>query len=272
MKGIINLGNTCYFNSALQCLLQVPPLSNLLILKRYVGECAFTSEYQNLVKIAWIDKSNILYNPSHLLSVFREKYPAFNNSQPHDAQECLMCILDLLERAIGTIVKQIFYGEIIQETVCKSGKSTRVEDFTVHMLTPDATETEIEKILHKTQKWSALDDYRDNGGRVWSVAATRHVFWSLPKILILSFPLRQKVTLKEEIDLANFVHPESKIPNTHYELFAMSKHFGRGQNNGHYSAFTKHKGQWYLKDDDIVKPVDGCPLSEHHYLVFYKLK
>ena len=271
MKGFINLGNTCYFNSALQCLLQTPPLSNLLILKRYTGDCAFTNEYQNLVKNVWLDKSNVLYNPSHLLSVFRDRYPQFRNNNPHDAQECLLCMLDILEKAIGKIVKQIFYGETIQETVCKSGKTKQLTDFTIYMLATDQSDPNLEAIIHKTQKWSALEDYQDKDGRVWSVAATRYMFWKLPKILIFSFPLRQKVALKEEIHLENFVHPDAEKDKTVYELFAMSKHTGNAH-GGHYTAFTKHKGQWYLKDDDIIKPIDGCPVVDHHYLVFYKPK
>ena len=272
MKGFINVGNTCYFNSALQCVLQVPPLSNLLIFKNYQGNCAFTLEYQNLVRFYWQDKTTLLYNPSKLLSIFRQKYKQFDNSQQHDSQESFFCILEILEKSLGDVVKQIFYGETIQETVCKTGKTTRREPFTVNMLTIDQHDIDLENMIRKTQKWTGVENYEDSAGKVWSLAATRTMFWQAPRILMFSFPLRQKVILKDELSLKNFLHPDSKItfePN--YELFAMCHHHGN-PNGGHYTAYTKHKGQWFLKDDDVVKAIDDCPLTAHHYLVFYKLK
>ena len=272
MKGLINVGNTCYFNSALQCILQVPPMSNLLIFKVYNGECDFTREYQNLVKFYWFDKTNLLYNPTKLLSIFKQKYKQFDNNHQHDSQECFFYILEILEKSLGEVVKQIFYGETIQETVCRSEKTSRREPFTVSMLTIQQNDIDLENMIHKTQKWTGVSDYEDNAGKVWSIAATRSVFWKAPRILIFSFPLRQKVILKDELNLKNFLHPES-INNfePNYELFAMCHHNGNSH-GGHYTAYTKHKGQWYLKDDDVVKAIDDCPLTAHHYLVFYKLK
>ena len=53
MKGIRNKGNTCYFNTALQCLLYIPALSNYMIRKPYAGECTFTRAYSDLIKVYW---------------------------------------------------------------------------------------------------------------------------------------------------------------------------------------------------------------------------
>ena len=53
MKGFDNLKNTCYFNTSLQCLLQIPILSNHFLKNEYNGNCEFTDLYSKLVNIYW---------------------------------------------------------------------------------------------------------------------------------------------------------------------------------------------------------------------------
>ena len=57
-KGLANLGNTCYMNSALQCLIHVPDLSNHLLKHGYDGPCELTREYAKLLKELWRDKTS----------------------------------------------------------------------------------------------------------------------------------------------------------------------------------------------------------------------
>ena len=120
MKGLTNLGNTCYFNCALQCLLQTPVLSNHFIKHSYHGECEFTREYGSFVKKYWTDKETKMENPKKLLGLFRGKFKQFDNSQEHDAQESLMCILDMIENAIPC-VKDMFYGTLTKEVIYPNG-------------------------------------------------------------------------------------------------------------------------------------------------------
>jgi len=68
MKGLPNYGNTCYFNSALQCLLQIPQLSNYMILNTFQCEQEFTIEYQKIVKTFWLTPTtslNVIKNTIH---------------------------------------------------------------------------------------------------------------------------------------------------------------------------------------------------------------
>ena len=53
MKGIYNEGNTCYFASALQCLMQTPCLTNYILKNPYGGPREITKEYVNLVTLNW---------------------------------------------------------------------------------------------------------------------------------------------------------------------------------------------------------------------------
>jgi len=41
------------------------------------------------------------------------------------------------------------------------------------------------------------------------------------------------------------------------------------QAGGHYGSFGKHKGKWYLKDDESVREVEFPYNGECHYLAIY---
>ena len=57
---------------------------------------------------------------------------------------------------------------------------------------------------------------------------------------------------------------------TLYELFAISVHIGT-LNMGHYIAFTKREGTWYLfNDEDYQKTTETDALNQEAYLLFYK--
>lgn len=58
--------------------------------------------------------------------------------------------------------------------------------------------------------------------------------------------------------------------DTQYELFAVIVHKG-SLDTGHYIAYTKRNGKWYMFNDDefeIVKESDA--LSQEAYILFYR--
>ena len=99
MKGLINHGSICYFNSALQCLLQVPQLSNFFILKEYKGDCEFTNEYKRILKECWLEKVQPpVANPMALFKLFKRKFSQFSVHEQGDCQEVIFCILAHLKK------------------------------------------------------------------------------------------------------------------------------------------------------------------------------
>jgi ubiquitin C-terminal hydrolase len=248
MKGIPNFGNTCYFNSALQCLFQIPRLTNYLIPTDYIGPCEFTREYQRLVRIAWTSKIDRYIDTRPILRIFRTRFSQFNNDDQQDAQEALMCMLELLE----PIVKPLFTCKLSQETLCSSGKTIIKDETMVLTLAPKET---LEKSFEEFTKWHTLENYEDNDGKVWNVAVTRTVFETFPDVLIIALTHKQTIQVCEKFNK--------------YKLFASCVHVGN-QNGGHYMAYTKHKGKWYLKDDLQCVESD-FPETSGHCILFYKV-
>ena len=272
MKGLGNLGNTCYFNCALQCLLQVPQLSNFLILKNYKGPCEFTREYQDTVRTVWLNKEKKFEVPAKLLGIFKKKCPQFNNFEQHDSQEAFLCLLDILDKSLS-VIRKVFYGKMVQETICPSGTSRVYEDTPMTIMFPTNETPSLENILKNHQKWSTLENFTDSKGKTHHVSSTRTLFWTAPPILAFTFRMYHSkimIDVPETFDLTPYMHKDGdRSTGTEYVLFTSCKHRGSVR-GGHYVAMTMHKNQWYLKDDDDIQKLEKFPSKDHHYFIMYK--
>ena len=108
MHGFKNIGNTCYFSSAIQCFLHIHDISSHIVQNKYEGDCLFTKIYEELVHVYFSTHQVNVFTLEPLLHEFVKIFPRFKIGEPHDSQDALLCIIDILEKDYP-IIKELVY-------------------------------------------------------------------------------------------------------------------------------------------------------------------
>ncbi len=253
MRGFVNEGTTCYFNTAIQCLFNTPILSNHFLRKPYTGKCMFTTFYQALTQKYWsFDKKPLDLAP--LMLAFQREFPRFKTDEQHDVQEAILCIIDILERA-EPIIKEWVYGKKTQETIWPTGKSLNEEIFSVHLMTYKSDD--IGKMLKESTDWNTLDNFEDTDGKKHNIATTRMMFSKIPPIFMLSFDVKSHIKIIHEIS----------IDNQTYYLSSCAMHVGN-QHDGHYVSFARHKHKWFYMNDEHVSEKTPPDRGSYYFMIY----
>lgn len=244
MRGLYNLGNTCYFNTAVQCLAHVPPLTkHFFSADLDACSCPITVEYQKVVRQLFLKDRTDPVSPSDLIGAFRVRFPDFANASQHDAQEVILHLIDVFEASLGKdLVQEIFNGEDAQETVYPTGMSTVKTPFTTLIL--DVSEPcRLADLLSDREEHTGIEGYTDNTGKTHNVAAVRNRVVRWPRVISFTFAM---------YDYKFPIEIPKEFENK--KLFACVLHQGRRQ-GGHYALLVKRFDKWYIKDDEQVQEV-----------------
>lgn len=260
MHGFINLGNTCYFNSAIQALLHTYPITEYIYNLNYTGKCKFSILYKELIHIYFTTNQSTQFNLKALLDAFITEFPRFRMLEPHDTQDALFCIIDILEKEF-TEIKSILYGEKTQITISPIGKNITHAPFSIQTLSSNESHYKISDLIMDSTKWHTLEDYVDDDGNRHNVATTRTIFKNLPRVMIVSFDKKSRVVLEDTLT----------FNDTHvYELQSCIVHQGV-QWGGHYYSMCKYDKKWYAQDDERVHEV-SMKNTDGYYVLIYILK
>ncbi len=105
-SGLYNLGNTCYLNTAIQCLSAVKVLTAYFLSNKYdddlnpdKSEYELVEEYSSLLKKMW--RANVPIFPGNFKKVLGEIYEPYSERMQQDSGETYCKIIELLHEGVS---------------------------------------------------------------------------------------------------------------------------------------------------------------------------
>jgi ubiquitin C-terminal hydrolase len=302
MRGLTNLGNTCYQNAALQCLLYAPPLANYLTSDLPERDLVAGASAARDTAIAFADLARTywttpLADPPRPLDTRRmwtalcDLHPAFKDRVPHDAHEAMTKVLDGLREyrvpyvarldgprgqawaaeceATHSVVSAVFQGQVEARVTSPCGFCSVAYEHPV-MFEVDVCSS-VSAGFAALFRAEQVDRFVLPDGRVTTVTVEPRPT-RLPFILIAH--IKRFAPDRSKID--KFVDYSTTLDLTAwgdaaalYDLFAVCFHSGQ-----HYVASCEVGGTWYTLDDERATPLNNINDVVHRdaYVLLYKKK
>ena len=121
--GLENIGNTCFMNSALQCLSAIDIFSAYFLSDRYLSDinkkpqAEFVRAYSRFLKCAW-EENDCIVTPRLLKNVLGKFYDPYSGFRQNDTTECFNKIIELLHEGLSYSVSIEFEpkkGQLLTE-------------------------------------------------------------------------------------------------------------------------------------------------------------
>ena len=153
--GLTNLGNTCFMNSALQCLSHIPQLTERVLSLGTEINAPTIGAYISLIKTLWSGEHSVTTLSSLLLNI-RDSLPRFTRYRQHDAQEFMNYFLHLIHEELTneqTLISELFHGKMRSNVECQGGcrfKEINDETFTFLPLPVDNDKNQHQVLFLRT--------------------------------------------------------------------------------------------------------------------------
>nr|XP_006821984.1 PREDICTED: uncharacterized protein LOC100369578 [Saccoglossus kowalevskii] len=140
--GLKNLGNTCFMNSGLQCLLSCPSLCCFLLEEEKIPKDSLIEKFSALVCKFWSGEYSVLH-PSEFKETLGFVHTQFKDYRQHDGQEFLALLLDSLHEELNH-AKELHNEEDVSEVSTDAGEK-ETEESTSDVLEKNEVEEESEE-------------------------------------------------------------------------------------------------------------------------------
>ncbi|POM69847.1 Ubiquitin-specific protease [Phytophthora palmivora] len=256
--GLANLGNTCYMNSALQCLTNTKLLAEYFLSGMYLEDINRTSTlglqgklaevYGKLAEDMWCVKQKSI-SPRNFKKSIGRFNEVFRGNDQQDAQELLAFLLSGLSEDLNRIQDKPYIEQ------------------------PDSDGRAVEEAV----AGSDTDKQHDIPGEGEPEEDTPAN--ALLQLKLQPCAIAQRAAAAQAAAVRNRVRrgytnsnlDQSRCLETKYNLYGVVNHQG-ALGGGHYTAYAKNfvDDQWYYYDDERVRVVEEQQVvSPSAYLLFY---
>ena len=282
MKGLKNIGNTCYLNSGLQMLIQNKDLH--LIISKYANQSEILQKI-NTVFNEYNNTDNSTINPIEIKNIIQERQELFSGYEQQDSTEFITYFLDIVDEEIKKITKtktseidELFGINFNVRIKCKLRTclniSNKKEINNFLILDLDSDIKDLDDAYRKFKSGEKLEDdnqyYCGNcqDKRIASKRTTINTWSKYVCILLRRFKQNGNRIIKNEQKI--------NIPlkwRHDLELTGAVIHFGNIQ-GGHYIYIGKQNDEWFIFNDTTVTKLrtidDLNNILTNAYSLFYK--
>ena len=289
--GLNNLGNTCYMNSTLQCLLSSDFLRNKIDL---INKSEHISKNNHVLKeLANLSdkcdkKQNSVCSPSEFKKAISIS-PMFKGFSQQDAHELLLFIMDQITEKkydgkypIGKYIERTFAGKVkkyIKCLTCGYVKKNRQKYYDIvlpvkHMRDRKGIPEDIEEcfkdfcdegILQGNSQWNCPKCKVKVDAKMTSELET------IPDVTFITF---NRFIGMSKNNAPVKIYPEIILDGVQLKLKAVVNHFG-GTHGGHYTATVLNNDKWYVADDSRIIQTNFSSVEKNasaYILMFEKVK
>ncbi|KAM7381919.1 hypothetical protein PAMA_012669 [Pampus argenteus] len=303
--GLQNMGNTCFLNSALQCLTYTPPFANYMLTREHSKTChepgfCMMCTMQNHIIQVFANSGNVI-KPIGVLNELKRIAKHFRYGSQEDAHEFLRYTVDAMQKSClpgtkldrqtqaTTFIHQVFGGYLRSRVKCLNCKAVSDTfdpflDITLEIKTAPSVSKALEQFV-KPEQLEGENAYKCTKCKKMVTASKRFTIHRSANVLTLSLKRfanfsggkitklyfgHQDVKYPEYLDLRAFMSQSQGEPQV-YGLFAVLVHSGFSCHAGHYFCYIKaSNGQWYQMNDSSVSVSDiRSVLNQQAYVLFY---
>lgn len=290
IPGLDNLGNTCYLNASLQCILKNPNLGAYLY--KFVDHSACEQERDDplcarcelgMFAKEFLKAASEVLRPEVLVNNIQEMCDLDSYRQQDAAEFLIKLIMEIAiseneqigvsdpeaqEALENAPISRIVGGATATEVTCTECEISRsvVEHFSVLIATIQNEQTATEALAEYVKQEPLTDKADCDHCQRRTKSLKRVYIRRAPNVLLLALPpqvdgfsAKTQVASKaadpiflESLDLDPYMkHPDNKNSNISYTLTGVIVHKGATAKSGHYVAYIKNRdGTNWIRKDD----------------------
>ncbi|KAF7291029.1 Ubiquitin carboxyl-terminal hydrolase [Mycena chlorophos] len=298
-QGLYNSGNSCFLNSAVQCLLHTPPLIRV-VLDHKQSDCkvkqgAFCMTCSMRVAADKSYNGSSAFLPSSISNKLQLIAKHMRRGRQEDSHEFLRYAIDAMQKsclagyppkidpklAETTWVHKIFGGRLRSRVHCKacghnSDTFDSILDLSLDIHNLRGVRAALSKFTAK-DLLNGADKYKCEKCKKPVIAEKSFSIHEAPMVLTVHLkrftPMGRKlanpIEYEERLSLRDYMSEGQHGPT--YSLYGVICHAGSGPNSGHYYAYVKAPtGRWMEMNDEMVSGTNSVPLNHRNaYILFY---